>query len=123
MAYLAGFLANKYNVGSKESQPRALQRIETSVASDFRATVSGYSSIRPLTENVGTVQASNKYALYPCYILSTTWEGKNYIFAMNGQSGKFVGNLPFSIKEALKYYFPIAATLWAIAFFVFYFFM
>ncbi len=123
MAYLAGFLANKYNVGSKESQPRALQRIETSVASDFRATVSGYSSIRPLTENVGTVQASDKYALYPCYILSTTWEGKNYIFAMNGQSGKFVGNLPFSIREALKYYFPIAAILWAIAFFVFYFFM
>ncbi len=123
MAYLAGFLANKYNVSASESQPRALDRIKTSVASDFRATVSGYSSVRPITENAGTLRTSNKYALYPCYILSTTWEGKNYIFAMNGQSGKFVGDLPFSMKEALKYYFPIAGVAAAIAYFIFYFFM
>lgn len=123
MAYLAGFLANKYNVSASESQPRALDRIKTSVASDFRATVSGYGSVRPITENAGTLCTSNKYALYPCYILSTTWEGKNYIFAMNGQSGKFVGDLPFSMKEALKYYFPIAGVAAAIAYFIFYFFM
>lgn len=123
MAYLAGFLANKYNVSASESQPRALDRIKTSVASDFRATVSGYGSVRPITENAGTLRTSNKYALYPCYILSTTWEGKNYIFAMNGQSGKFVGDLPFSMKEALKYYFPIAGVAAAIAYFIFYFFM
>ena len=42
---------------------------------------------------------------------------------MNGQSGKFVGDLPFSMKEALKYYFPIAGVAAAIAYFIFYFFM
>ena len=32
--------------------------------------------------------------MYPVWILNTTWRGKQYRFAMNGQTGKFVGNLP-----------------------------
>ena len=35
-----------------------------------------------------------KYALYPVWLLNTTWKGKKYLFAMNGQTGKFVGDLP-----------------------------
>ena len=35
-----------------------------------------------------------RYALYPVWLLQTTFEGKKYTFAMNGQTGKFVGNLP-----------------------------
>ena len=35
-----------------------------------------------------------KYALYPVWILNTTWKDKKYIFAMNGQTGKIVGDLP-----------------------------
>ena len=123
IAYLAGYLANKYNVSADASQPRAIDRIGTSVASDFRNTVVGYSSVRPLSENTGTLKASHKYALYPVYLLNTTWNGKNYLFAMNGQSGKFIGNLPFSIKEALKLYFPLAGIISLIAYIIFYLFL
>ena len=35
-----------------------------------------------------------KYALYPVWLLNTTYQGKQYTFAMNGQTGKFVGDLP-----------------------------
>ena len=48
------------------------------------------------TEN-SSIQLQNgkaKYALYPVWILNTTWKGEKYFFAMNGQTGKFVGNLP-----------------------------
>ena len=48
------------------------------------------------TEN-SSIQLQNgkaKYALYPVWILNTTWKGEKYLFAMNGQTGKFVGNLP-----------------------------
>ena len=40
------------------------------------------------------IQDQAKYALYPVWILNTTWKGKKYIFAMNGQTGKIVGDLP-----------------------------
>ena len=39
-----------------------------------------------------------KYVLYPVWLLNTTWENKKYTFAMNGQTGKFVGDLPMDKK-------------------------
>ena len=123
MGYLAGFLANKYNVDSAASKPRAIQRMNESIAADFRNTVSGYSSLRTLSEHTGTVNSSYKYALYPVYVLNTTWKGENYLFAMNGQSGKFVGNLPFSYARIFKYYFPFAGIASIICFLIYYFFI
>ncbi len=35
-----------------------------------------------------------KYAFFPVWILSTRWKKKNYIFALNGQTGKIVSQLP-----------------------------
>ena len=35
-----------------------------------------------------------KYAFYPVWLLNTTYKDEKYTFAMNGQTGKFVGNLP-----------------------------
>ncbi|MBQ1320488.1 MAG: hypothetical protein IIY53_02435, partial [Solobacterium sp.] len=35
-----------------------------------------------------------QYALYPVWLLNTSWQGQQYTFAMNGQTGKFVGDLP-----------------------------
>jgi len=34
------------------------------------------------------------YAMYPVWVLNTTWKGEKYTFAMNGQTGKMVGDLP-----------------------------
>ncbi|MCR5558670.1 MAG: hypothetical protein K6F75_14060 [Butyrivibrio sp.] len=123
MGYLAGFLANKYNVSAEENRPRALERMAVSVAQDFRNTINGYSSVRPLSEHTGTVSSSTTYALYPVYMLNTSWQGKNYLFAMNGQTGKFVGNLPFSAASAAKYFFPIAAAISLISFVIYYLFL
>lgn len=34
------------------------------------------------------------YALLPVWMLSTKWNGESFLFAMNGQTGKLVGDLP-----------------------------
>jgi len=107
MGYLAGFLANKYNVESDTCKNRAFERMSASASSDFRNTIVGYDSLKTKHESCSTGNSSCKYALYPVYILNTTWNGKNFLFAMNGQTGKFIGDLPFSITQAIKYYIPI----------------
>lgn len=119
MGYLAGFLANKYNVSADSDRQRAIDRMSTSARQDFRGTILGYSTLNANSEVCRTTASSVKYALYPVYILNTSWNGGNYLFAMNGQTGKFVGDLPFSMKQALKYYFPIAGIVAAIAFVLF----
>ena len=51
----------------------------------------------------GTIKFCAKYALYPVWLLNTSWEGKQYYFAMNGQNGKFVGDLPVDKKAARRW--------------------
>ncbi|MCR5671271.1 MAG: hypothetical protein K6G10_09715 [Butyrivibrio sp.] len=123
MGYLAGFVANKYNNSAESMEPRAIDRMKASTASDVRNTVHGYSTLSTVRENFSTVKSSHKYALYPVYLLNTSWNGGNYLFAMNGQSGKFVGNLPFSFSQAVKYYIPFAAGFTLIALLLTFFFL
>ena len=93
-AYLSGFFADKYDVSSSDSTPRINERVKKSTEEAFASTVSGYNSVIPVHSNINLENNSIKYALYPVWILNTTWNGQKYTFAMNGQTGKFVGDLP-----------------------------
>lgn len=93
-AYLAGFLADRYDVSVEDSIQRANSRIKNSSELKLRETVMGYSTVTPQKNSVAFSNQSNKYALLPVWILNTTYKGQKYVFAMNGQTGKFVGNLP-----------------------------
>lgn len=106
-AYLAGYLADRYDVGAEESVSRANERIKRSTEDAFRNTVVGYSSVIPENTNVQMKNGKAKYALFPVWILNTTWNGEKYTFAMNGQTGKFVGNLPMDKKAFWKWFFCI----------------
>ena len=102
--YLAGFMANKYDISAQEAQPHVLERATNTLESDIRNTVSNYSTTTTASKNNSVKSVSHKYALYPVWLLNTSWKGKNFLFAMNGQTGKFVGNLPVSIPKAILLY-------------------
>ena len=99
-AYLAGYLADKYDVDVNQSMGRANQRIQASALNAFEDTVDGYDSVSPIQAAMQVANGSYKYALYPVWILNVKWNGKNHTFAMNGQTGKFVGNIPTEDKKA-----------------------
>ena len=97
-AYLAGYLADKYDVTAEECMPRANERIRQSIDDAFKDTVKGYDSVQSQNVNMNVVNGMYKYALYPVWLLNTSWNGNKYTFAMNGQTGKFVGNIPTDKK-------------------------
>ncbi len=101
-AYLAGYLADKYDVSAQESIHRANERIRQSTADALRSTVNGYSSVETNSVSMNIENGFYKYALYPVWILNTKWEGNTHTFAMNGQTGKFVGNIPTDKKAVTK---------------------
>ncbi len=103
-AYLAGYLADKYDVTETESIERANQRIKRSTEDAFRATVRGFATVTPEHSSIQLKNGQAKYALYPVWVLNTTWKGKKYTFAMNGQTGKFVGNLPIDWGAYWKWF-------------------
>ena len=99
-AYLAGYLADKYDVDVNQSMGRANERIQASALDAFEDTVEGYNAVTPIQAAMQVANGSYKYALYPVWILNVKWKGKTHTFAMNGQTGKFVGNIPTEEKKA-----------------------
>lgn len=98
-AYLPGYLADQYDVSAKDCAARADRRCVASTEALLEQDVMGYSSIN-LVEMQSKVQhGAVHYALLPVWLLNTKWNGKNYLYAMNGQTGKFVGELPVSKKR------------------------
>lgn len=93
-AYLAGYLADKYDVSAESNMPRAEERIRVSTENAFARTVQGYSGVQAEESHIRVTDGRIRYALYPVWLLNTSWNGEKYTFAMNGQTGKFVGDLP-----------------------------
>ena len=82
---------------------RANERVKHSTEDAFASTVSGYTTVMAENTNVRLSGGKVKYALYPVWLLNTTWNGNKYTFAMNGQTGKFVGDLPVDKSAAAKW--------------------
>ena len=102
-AYLPGFMADKYDVTAEQSIERANERVKQSTEDVFADTVTGYATVVPESTSIQLKNGKAKYALYPVWMLTTSWNGNNYIFAMNGQTGKFVGDLPVDKGAACKW--------------------
>ncbi|MCQ2495907.1 MAG: hypothetical protein MJ131_04875 [Lachnospiraceae bacterium] len=103
-AYLAGYLADKYDVTAEDSTERANNRIRRSTEIEFRKTVTGYDSVETQNKNINLENGTTRYAQLPMWILNTTWNNEKYVFGMNGQTGKFVGNLPMDKGKFWKYF-------------------
>ena len=113
-AYLAGYLADRYDVTAEESIDSVEDRAKTSTARVFENTVKGYDTLRIEDSSIQLYRNSEAmYVLYPVWFLNTTWNKKRYTFAMNGQTGKFVGDLPLDKGAYWKYFilFSIIAAI------------
>jgi len=102
--YLAGYMADKFDVTAQDNASRAVERMKNGTKSAFMATVKGYDSVSTNTADIRLFNTHYDYALYPMYILATTWRDTKYTFAMNGQTGKLVGNLPVSKPLVFSYF-------------------
>lgn len=111
LAYLAGYVADRYDVERKECEKRAKERVKASVEREFAATVEGYLAVSCIDSWLDVSKGRYWYTLYPVWMLNTTWKGKQYTFAMNGQTGKFVGDLPMDKKAFWMFVLPCGLIL------------
>lgn len=103
-AYLAGFLADRYDETAEDSVAIANSRIQTTVRKEMQATVYEFNNIQAEEASIRFENAKSSYVLLPVWTLHTTWKGQSYLFAMNGQTGKFIGNLPMDRAVYWRYF-------------------
>ncbi len=113
-AYMPGFLAERYDVDADECEKRARTRATNTTEQIITATAKGYSTCTPVGKNIFLRRGAVKYVLLPVWLLSTRWNGQSFLFAMNGQTGKLIGDLPVSKGRYWGWFGAIAAPLAAV---------
>lgn len=102
-AYLAGYETDKYDVDAKAAEGRAKERLYRSAEQVMRGTVSGYDTVTVKHRYLDAKNGKVHYALLPVWMFETVYNGKKYQFAINGQTGKMVGELPVDRGAFWKY--------------------
>ena len=115
-AYLPGFLADKFDVTVEQCRQRADQRCEGTLLSALDSTVKRYDSFTLKDSNVKLKRGKVHYALLPVWMLHTKWQGKDFLFAMNGQTGKIVGDLPINWLKVIALFAAIGIPTWLVSF-------
>jgi uncharacterized Zn finger protein (UPF0148 family) len=111
VSYLPGFLADRYDVTAEDSRARADSRCENSFDAALQATILGYNSCIRHQHDVKLNRGKVSYALLPVWLMHVKWEGKDYLFAVNGQSGKLAGDLPVCKKKVAAWFGAVTAAL------------
>lgn len=100
-AYLSGFLAEKYDVSKDDAFSDAKTRTLNSTREQMLSSMVGYSSKTITSNDLDSSVTNALYVLLPVWMVNVKYNNEFYLFAMNGESGKFIGNIPIDKKKAL----------------------
>lgn len=123
MAYLPGYVTDRYDQDAQDCSQRATNRACATCETEIASTAGGFMEIDTASMDTGVEWQHIAYALLPVWMLHTRWNGEDFLFAMNGQTGKLIGDLPIDngkvIKRFLLIFFPVAVIVALIVIFFF----
>lgn len=99
MSYLSGYLSEKYDVLHNDAYVIAKGRIDDDSKNYLLNKIGGFDSKSVDSYNSEVSMLNNDYVLLPVWVLNIKYKDKIYRFAMNGQSGKMVGEIPVDTKK------------------------
>lgn len=100
-SYLSGFLSEKYDVTKDEAIKEGIERAKNSFIEQMKKDITGYSVVTPAKSSINLQNTKSAYVLLPVWMLNIKYKDKIYTFAMNGQTGELIGNIPIDKKKAI----------------------
>lgn len=116
MPYLSGYYAEKYNYTGEQMAPRIEYRVRSYANQAAMSTIVGYASVNVTRRQVRLNRKQAKYALLPVWILHCKYKGKDFLWAMNGQTGKIVAEKPRSAGRIISWFTGLTAVIFAALF-------
>ena len=107
LRYLSGYLAEKYTYEPKELFTRMQERVSEGIENRAKAEGRQYDHVHSVQCNTAFQSDKQQYLLLPVWMLISSFKGKKYLFAMNGQTGKIVGELPCDKGKMVQWFFII----------------
>lgn len=102
-AYLSGFEAQRYVLGADEGLPVAQQKMEAGLRRQAEMDIlsRGFESANVFSLNAHYSNIHYKHVLLPAWTSSFAFGGKEYLYAINGESGRVGGSRPYSVPKIL----------------------
>ncbi len=100
-AYLSGFYAERFDVDGDTAIYEAVNRALASGREVMLNSAMGYSSKTVFEDQLKAFLDNKYYALLPIWMVNVKYQDKYYLFAMNGQSGEFIGDVPIDKKKVV----------------------
>ncbi len=100
-AYMAGFYAEEYNENEQDTLGRAKERSEETMHRQILSEAGAYGSKLIHNSDIQFSNINSRYAMLPVWLLNVEYQGKDYLYAINGETGKIAGKLPMSWKKLL----------------------
>ena len=99
MSYLSGYISEKYDVEKDDAYTNVKKRIDDDSKNYLLNEISGYTTKRVDSYTSSISMLDNDYVLLPVWVLNIKYKDKIYRFSMNGQTGKYVGEIPVDGKK------------------------
>lgn len=99
--YLSGFFADVYDEDKDLLKPRADQKAERYSRQYLEEMNAQYSHVRTFRNKMEHREEKAYYAFLPVWRYIYRFHQKNYVFYVNGQTGKVIGAPPISRKRAV----------------------
>ena len=116
--YMSGFEGEKYNEPAADLQSRAKEKAQKDSKMLLHDSLKGYSTLRGTSEDISITDKGYHYALLPVWVYIFQYQGINYKFHVNGQTGKVIGKTPISAKRVWAYTLTTFAITMLMALFV-----
>lgn len=115
MPYLSGYLSEQYDVAENEVEPAVKSKVGQYAVEYARGTVSGYSTVNLKRQKVDYQEIDSAYTLLPVWFFGYHYQGSEYQFMMNGQTGKVVGKPPISKGKVAGWIGAVSGVLFAVS--------
>lgn len=108
--YLSGFYADKYDYDENRMRNYAYWRAAQFFEAQIKATIPEPGAKLKLSFPKRKIQ-NVEYTLLPVWFVTFRYNYENYTIAVNGQTGKIVGTVPYDKKKVRKLFIAIASAV------------
>ena len=94
--YVSGYLGEIYNFDDTVNEFRALEKMRKEAEGLLNKSLSNFKAMITIDKKVEVNKRQTEYMLMPVWKYLYTYRGKEYNCYINGQTGKVIGEAPFS---------------------------
>lgn len=101
--YMSGFLGEIYSDDDKKNEHRAIEKAKLDAKRLLDKALYGFKYVTSIENKVTTDILGTEYVLLPVWKYLYSYRGKKFEYYINGQTGKVIGEAPFSIGKMIVY--------------------